>query len=380
MQFDPFTCIISTAYDAAISPDRWACALQAVTSYVGAAGAAYIIFEKQSRQVDWACFTGPSVEMKRDYVRHYAALDPYLPILTSAPYGKWLALSECLSEPVLRSDEWYNDFHLKSGVGDILGVRLFDSSSHAVFLGVHQEIGRRLFNSRKVKSLAEIFEPLSRAAGLHVELRERGLRSDVTEQALGALATAIIVTDSEGHVIQINPVAEQILGRNDGLAVRNGKLVSLRAFENEKLKKLLEAATNEAKSKIAIGHILLSQRGGRPGYSVTVASLSPETTHYERPLAMIVVTDPAIPSATSRQLTDLFGLSAAECRLANALMAGKTIQDITLELDVQITTLRTQLSSILKKVEVKRQVDLIRVLSRIPRISGDDIGRPKTRG
>jgi DNA-binding CsgD family transcriptional regulator len=359
MQFDPFTCIISTAYDAAISPNRWASALQAVTSYVGAAGAAYIIFEKQSRQVDWACFTGPSVEMKRDYVRHYAALDPYLPILTSAPYGKWLALSECLSEPVLRSDEWYNDFHLKSGVGDILGVRLFDSSSHAVFLGVHQEIGRRLFNSRKVKSLAEIFEPLSRAAGLHVELRERGLRSDVTEQALGALATAIIVTDSEGHVIQINPVAEQILGRNDGLAVRNGKLVSLRVFENEKLKKLLEAATNEAKSKIAIGHILLSQRGGRPGYSVTVASLSPET---------------------SRQLTDLFGLSAAECRLANALMAGKTIQDITLELDVQITTLRTQLSSILKKVEVKRQVDLIRVLSRIPRISGDDIGRPKTRG
>jgi DNA-binding CsgD family transcriptional regulator len=36
------------------------------------------------------------------------------------------------------------------------------------------------------------------------------------------------------------------------------------------------------------------------------------------------------------------------------------------ELGVQITTLRTQLSSILKKCDVERQSDLVRLISNIP--------------
>jgi hypothetical protein len=70
---------------------------------------------------------GLSLDVNR-YITYYATLDPYRPVLGSAPSGSW-ELSKCLPRTVLRSDEWYNDYILKGGIRDIIGTRLFDSPS-----------------------------------------------------------------------------------------------------------------------------------------------------------------------------------------------------------------------------------------------------------
>ena len=67
-----------------------------------------------------------------------------------------------------------------------------------------------------------------------------------------------------------------------------------------------------------------------------------------------------------RELAEFFGLSRAESRLTAALLAGKKLREVAADSGVQITTVRTQLSSVLRKVGVSRQTELIRVLSNIP--------------
>jgi DNA-binding NarL/FixJ family response regulator len=101
-------------------------------------------------------------------------------------------------------------------------------------------------------------------------------------------------------------------------------------------------------------------------YILTVAPLGVELAVYERPLAMILVADPDARSPSERDLAEFFGLSRAESWLTAALLAGKTTREAATDLEVQITTLRTQLSSVLRKVGVSRQAELIRVLSNIP--------------
>jgi DNA-binding CsgD family transcriptional regulator len=59
-------------------------------------------------------------------------------------------------------------------------------------------------------------------------------------------------------------------------------------------------------------------------------------------------------------------LSRAESRLTAALLAGKKMREAATDFEVQITTLRTQLSPVLRKVGVSRQAELIRVLPNIP--------------
>jgi DNA-binding CsgD family transcriptional regulator len=94
-----------------------------------------------------------------------------------------------------------------------------------------------------------------------------------------------------------------------------------------------------------------------------VAPLRGDLTIDGRPLAIVIATDPDARSVSASDLADCFGLSPAESRLA--LMTGKKLADIAVVFGVQITTLRTQLSSILRKTGVKRQIDLIRVLTTV---------------
>jgi hypothetical protein len=151
--------LVSTIHDAAVSREAWPRALATLTDAMGVAGAALIISNKRTRNVDAACFSDLSAGFTSDYVRQSAAVDLYSPLLDRS----WKKLSECLPDRILRKSEWYNDFVLSCGVRDILGARLVDTSSHRVIFGIHQQIGRTF--SDKVDSLGDLVAiPLKQAA------------------------------------------------------------------------------------------------------------------------------------------------------------------------------------------------------------------------
>ncbi|WP_079586849.1 hypothetical protein [Bradyrhizobium lablabi] len=73
--------LVARLHDAAVTPEAWPDALTALTDAAGVAGAALILFNKSTGKVDEAHFCGLSAGFKSDYVQHYAALDPYSPLL-----------------------------------------------------------------------------------------------------------------------------------------------------------------------------------------------------------------------------------------------------------------------------------------------------------
>jgi DNA-binding NarL/FixJ family response regulator len=85
-------------------------------------------------------------------------------------------------------------------------------------------------------------------------------------------------------------------------------------------------------------------------------------------MAMILVSILDENCVSEGELAELYGLSPAESRVAIALAQGKKLTALATEFGVQITILRTQLSSILKKCEVERQSDLVRLISNIPAV------------
>ncbi|WP_428825130.1 helix-turn-helix transcriptional regulator [Azonexus sp. IMCC34842] len=70
--------------------------------------------------------------------------------------------------------------------------------------------------------------------------------------------------------------------------------------------------------------------------------------------------------ATARQLMDLFGLSAAEARLARAICHGDSVEEYAREQGLRLPTVRTQLSSIFNKTGTTRQATLVRLIAGIP--------------
>jgi PAS domain-containing protein/DNA-binding CsgD family transcriptional regulator len=357
---------ISSIYDAALMPNLWPAALDLAVDSVGGVGAAYYVWNKQTGQVEWLSMSGPLANTTADYASYYYALDPYRPMFETVPSGRLLRVRECVPEAVLSRNEWYNDYLVNDGIDDGIGAGLFENRSHAIYFGIHHGIDQPPFATDCPAALQALVKPLRQAARLHVELHNLGWKSSVALQALDQLRAAVIVADSDGRVIQTNRAAERVLQRGDGLKIRNGKLGALDVSENAGLEAAIAAAAVEHKTPAAIGRMRVRRHDGRLPYVLTVAPLAADLTGFGRPLAMIVFTDPDECSPSDRDLAEFFGLSPAESRLAVALLAGKKLSEVAIEFGVRITTLRTQLSSILRKTGVTRQIDLIRLLSNVP--------------
>jgi hypothetical protein len=152
--------VVANIRDSERAAEAWPGALKSMTEALGAAGAACIVANKSSNSADWVCFSGLSERFRSDYVAHFARLDPFLPHLNVA--RRWIKLSDCLPQSLLRQSEWYNDFVLTCGVRDILGTRLIETRSHLVYVGVHQQIGRSL-GADVEPAMKELTSPLRSA-------------------------------------------------------------------------------------------------------------------------------------------------------------------------------------------------------------------------
>ena len=310
--------ILSRFQDAVLTPDAWPDALRSLTDAIGTAGAAYFVADKRTGEVMRASFSGISAEFEPSYVGHYASLDVYTPLLAGDRGGRWLRLTECVPETTLRKDEWYNDFVRRCGVADIIGVRLCDSRSHLAFLGIHEEIGQPSLAPGGIALLQELLEPLSKVTQLENKLHDLGQRAAIATRTIEQLAAAVIVSDGNGRVIEMNALAQRIVRRADGLTIRHGRLAAGRAFESARLSDAIAAAGRGGPNAVA-ERALIARLGSQGSYILSVTPLPPRQGE-DRPLVLILVTDPETRAPSQGDLAALFGLSPAEGRLAAALL------------------------------------------------------------
>ena len=116
------------------------------------------------------------------------------------------------------------------------------------------------FTATSTASLRDLTDPLSNR--LHAELRELGWKSAAALRALDQVAAGVIITDAKGSVVEMNRAAENVLRREDGLLVRQGKLCAQRIFDHEKLARAIAVAANW-KTAAAVARMLVGRRDGR---------------------------------------------------------------------------------------------------------------------
>jgi DNA-binding CsgD family transcriptional regulator/PAS domain-containing protein len=366
MSFTAHDRTLASILDAVLDERLAPAALEAVAGYVGAAGAAYLLVNKLTSQVSsvarWGCSTGDIAA----YLTHYSKIDPFRQIHEAAASGSLSRLTERLPQSVLRHDEWYNDYLLKGGVSDILGTKLHESPAHMIIVGLYRAVDDPDPDPWDLEAMQALLPSLRNAASLHLGLIDIGYRSAIVSGRIDHLAAAVMFTDTDGRIVETNQAAERILRLGDGLTIRNGQICARRNFETAKLAELIAHATGATGRHPSAGCLLIGRDGGHPAYIVRVAPVTAGLVGYDLPMAMVLVSAPDENRISESELAELYGLSPAESRLAVAVAYGKRLNELAGEFGVQITTLRTQLSSVLKKCGVERQSDLVRLISNIP--------------
>ncbi|MBA3595571.1 MAG: helix-turn-helix transcriptional regulator [Polaromonas sp.] len=203
----------------------------------------------------------------------------------------------------------------------------------------------------------------------------------IGEQTLSRMGSPIFLVDSSCQIGVANDEAQELLdkGAHGGLLQQvEGKLTCANAQANSELRDALYelGLDNDAPAVDTVqrdrAFVRVQGVRGEPNSALVLCllALRPEATmgaFGRKPLAMVLVHDPAY----RRQLDPFmvaaaYGLSPAEAKVAMALASGLVPKRIALNHSVSIETIRTQMKTLYRKLEVNSAIELAAMLNTAP--------------
>jgi DNA-binding CsgD family transcriptional regulator/PAS domain-containing protein len=356
--------LLEFLYDTVGNPSGWPTFLQALTqdSYFDRATLHGTILGRGDISVQ-VNFDEGAVE---SYSRYYAALNPWVVTPVECPPGVVLTTDHVISYADLVKTEYHQDWCRPLGFDIAVGVNVLQDDARSMSVCA---VGRRTDLERDrhiVDRLRRLAPHMLRVSQLNQQLGGLETRTVAAEVALDRLTTAMIVVNRSGQVVHMNAAAERIIASDDGLSVINKELTGANQDQGEDLRRLVGKALRATKDIAAIpgGVTRISRRSEQAPYEVLVTPISENTLApgFCGPLAAVFIRDPeAKVTASSDWLQRLYGLTRAESRLMNALLAGDTLETSAERFVVSKETLRSQLKSIFLKTGTSSQIELIRL-------------------
>ena len=272
---------------------------------------------------------------------------------------------------LLRSD-YYNDFMKPHGMYGYMRMTLSIEDGFRKIISMSRPPTLGDFETADVERCRRFMPHLQRAAKVVRRVEQSRLVlagfSDLMEQS----ATGVILLNHMGRVLFANRAARAMAETADGLLLREEKIAAASGPHDASLQTLIAGATGRIDSTDAArgGVMRLPRPSGKPDFAVAVSRLADGTAWMQSgPVAFMLVTDPDAASAQSgATITQLFGLSAAETRVAERLMLGDSPEQAAAVLSIKTSTARWHLAALYRKTGTSRQAQLVRLLLSIPSI------------
>ena len=183
------------------------------------------------------------------------------------------------------------------------------------------------------------------------------------------MTDGILLVDRHGRVILVNPAAEVILARGDGLLAHQGRLAARRPADAARLARAIgnaAGAPSGAEPLAGDATVLVHRADGAKPYQVLVCPLArahPAVGLGPSVEVALLVTDPELVRRGGTEVFEAaFDLTPAEARLALRLVEGASLAEAAALSGVSINTVRSQLRRLFEKTGTCRQADLVRVL------------------
>jgi DNA-binding CsgD family transcriptional regulator/GAF domain-containing protein len=387
--------LLGVLYESAASPERWPDFLTELRRTTSADTAYFILMDPQNR---CSVFLNQGFDpaLEHEYTRYFYKHDIIYErfIAAKESNGEWIGTRQSvLTDQDFHDSLIYNEFCIPQEIEHICAAALngLDGKLEGG-IGIQRTSRRQAFQKETVELLSILGPHLRIALNTHRTLNQLRAENAELRDTTQALDLMLISLDAEGRVLRSTRAVESILASRDGLQIDHGFLRASVNAEHSRLQEIITGAvaTGQGRgTKIAMrrntvaspevgstqiwtppcgGAMLISRRPPKRALQVTITPFnSSEVFIGERPAALVFVTDPhAKPAPRASALRALYGLTPTECRLADLLAEGREITAAAEILRMTASTARFHLKSIFRKVGVKRQSDLIRLILSLP--------------
>jgi len=190
-------------------------------------------------------------------------------------------------------------------------------------------------------------------------------RGRLASAALDRMAMGVVILDGEGRVAHLNPAARRRLGAGCGVTLTADMLEWSSPAIDKQLRALRGHAhvTAGEPRRLASEMLRLPRADGQPPLEILAVSLEGlDLAEGGAAIALFLSDADQAAETPATVLRRLYGLTAAEARVAGEILRGNGIDEAAARLGLKRETVRTHLKHIFTKVGTTRQADLVRLL------------------
>lgn len=363
---------IAAIYDAAMDSERLPEVLDGIAALIGGKG--MLMGPLAPTPTPDPALVGyasePFHEAVADYVANWVAVNPRRRWLLDNDHAERIFVDhDIMAEAQLRRHPFYNDFLRRHGnlycldrITSQLGGdrRLWISVQYADGAPPPTTADRNLFemlSSHLLQSLS-MFRLMNQLRPHEADLIDR-------------YDCAAMILSAEGRILHMNRQAEALDGR--GLKLTRGWLSAASPRHADQLRRLLGDALRTGGGESVAPMAAIEWNDGGAPLLLRAVPLGRESADRlasslvgEVPRILLLGWDRASERTRSTEsVLRLFGLTPTEARLANLVGSGLSPEEAAEKAGITLATARQHLKRCHEKLDIRRQADLVRMVSRL---------------
>jgi DNA-binding CsgD family transcriptional regulator len=358
--------LIGRAYDAALDETLWAGMAGRIAAALGSTSAV-VKLHGAGDQVRLVEATANLDAPDKAWAEHWHSRDLWVRRSMGVGLSQIVIGDELVTREEVGRSAFYREWLPALDIHHMIGA-VFPAEGGAVgVLGVHRPADASAYGEADRAAMGLFLPHLNRALRIGQRMAQVSFTAADAFDSLDAVDTGVVIADGRGAVRHASAVAQAMLARSEGLAVRHGRLGAASPATQTRLEAMLkDALAMAAGQRLAPPATLRIDREGRTSWTLAVAPLRPRwaALALSEPLALVLLRDPEFPPYRLDHLRSLFGLTLMEALTASELARGRSLEEIAHALSVGLGTIRTHLKQVLSKTGTHRQAEAVAVIAR----------------
>lgn len=357
---EDFSRLVAGIYAAPVASQRWEGALREIHRRLDGIASGLLMTDGAAWSLDNSTIP---VGAAKSYAEYYYRLDRVLAAVERGPAGAVRTGSELM--PLVRKSEFYQDWLRPLDIDDGLFVRLNRGPRQASLIVGAPRRSASFDTPERVRLVSALVPHIQQALRTQDKLAALANSAVELAGALEVVRHGITIVASGHLVINLNSAAERIFRAGDGLCLRSGRIAALSTRAEQELHCAIQNALAGERSTVRTGRSLICVRpsGKRPYVIHVLPSHCRNADESGQPMTLVLIIDPEDePEPPAVLLRRLYHLTEAEADVALHVMHGADLKEISEQLSVSLTTVRTHLHHIFYKTDTHRQAELVRLL------------------
>ncbi len=274
--------------------------------------------------------------------------------------------TDIISQKKMRMTPFYNDILRSLDLEYLMaGISLF-GEDYRTLLKFFRSSKQGDYSNQEALQLASLMPEIRQMMRFKERLYERMVIETAANRAGAPRGSAAIIIDRKGVIVHANEDAEQLLRDECLLKSTQKRLMAVHASDNRALKNMLDTALGRI-GETSQSCALIGEGSGTGIHQLLALPAPIEAPPFPwmetLKVAVVVVIDPMRTVKISPSiLKTMYRLTPAEIDLVNAMANGIKPVQYAADKGKSVATVQSQRQAVFKKVNVKSQLELMRML------------------